>query len=212
MIYDIICAMKEKTINGTTGPKIRVDSWAAKLTPDQQWKLYDKARQSNVWTEAVDWAKEEFHLDLSPSRSAFFSWMVAMRKLESERRIEEISVAAAEAVALAKKTPRDKALFATFKMLAVEAAIAGNTKAASTYIQLAETIQTLYYKKLFYDRQEAEQKAHDAALLEVRDKDRQSILLNMAQKYGKSIPETVEEYRDRETFFKMHTDRMFAPL
>jgi len=201
--------MKAKANNDASGPKIRADSWAAKLTPPQQWKLYRKARQSDDWTEALGWAKEEFHLDINPSRSAFFNWMAAMRKLEGQRRLEEISTAAAEAVALGKKMPKDEVLFSTFKMLAVEAALTSNVKAAGTYMQIASTLQNLHYKKLDIERKEAERKEFDRAATIARDAGRRFFLLQTAAKYGMSVPEAIEHYKARNRVLDGYVKQMF---
>jgi len=201
--------MKAKANNDASGPKIRTDSWAVRLTPPQQWKLYRKARQSDDWTEALDGAKEEFHLDINPSRSAFFNWIAAMRKLEGQRRLEEISAAAAEAVALGKKMPKDEVLFSTFKMLAVEAAITGNTKAADTYMEIASTLQNLHYKKLDLEWKNAERKERDRALTAARAACRRHFLLSMAAKCEKSVPETVEQYKTTNRVLDEYTRQMF---
>jgi len=201
--------MKANATNDTCGPKLRADSWAAKLTSAQQWKLYRRARQSDDWTEALDWAKEEFRLGTSPSRSAFFSWMAAMRKLEGQRRLEEISIAAAEAVALGRKMPTYEAVFSTFTMLAVEAAVAGKAKDAGIYMQIAGILQNLHYKKRDVERKEAERKEHDEALSVAMDAGRRSLLLSLAEKGGKSIPETAEEYSITSKVLDKYAKQMF---
>lgn len=133
--------MEMNTTQDNCSPKVRTDCWTAKLSPDQQWKLYYKAKLSDNWTEAVEWAKEELRLGKIPSHSAFYSWMATMRKLESERRLEAIAIDVAEANALGKTMPSDEAIIATFKVFALESARNGQAGTAAVLLRSVGILQ-----------------------------------------------------------------------
>ena len=61
--------------------KVRTDSWAAKLTEDQAWALFYKARRCE-WQVAAQWAVKEFALERAPSRTGFYEWRAQMAKDE----------------------------------------------------------------------------------------------------------------------------------
>jgi len=122
-------------------------SWGIKLTPDQQWDLYCRAKQRGVlWTQAVDWAVAECGLDKRPSRSAFYRWLKEMDAEASRRRLEEAASATAEAVTLGKSTPSNEDLVATFKTLALKATIEGDFQAAAACLKNADVIHAQLIK------------------------------------------------------------------
>lgn len=120
---------------------VRTDSWAAKLTEDQSWALYAKARRCQ-WQDAAAWAVAEFDLEKSPSRTAFYAWMNQMRQEEHEHRMEQAAIAASEAAALGGTCTKDEALISAFKALATEVALkTGDAKSASAFISAAMAIK-----------------------------------------------------------------------
>ena len=121
--------------------KLRQDSWATRLTEEQAWKLYYRARGAQ-WQDAVKWASDEFALAEVPSRSAFYRWLKFMRGLEHAHRMEQAAVAAAEAAALGRTCTKDEALIAAFKSLATETALSsGNAKDAVSFVNAAMAIK-----------------------------------------------------------------------
>jgi len=119
---------------------IRADSWAAKLTPDQQMELYRKAKQFGVWTQTVQWAVTEYKLSKVPKQTAFYQWMRGMREEEQRQRIENAAITATEADALGKKAPRDETIIAALKARILEAALAGNAREAAELTRIADIL------------------------------------------------------------------------
>ena len=116
---------------------IRSDSWAATLEEEQRWALYYKARGLK-WNEAAAWAVKEFGID-SPSRSAFYRFLDAMRSQESAHRLEQAKTAALEAAALAKGVAlSDTETEEAYKRMAVELALrTGSAKEAQRFVEMA---------------------------------------------------------------------------
>ena len=65
-------------------PKVRADSWAALLTPEQQWALYNHHYEivHGKWELSCAWAEKEFELPSRPSHNAFYEWLKKMNELE----------------------------------------------------------------------------------------------------------------------------------
>ena len=78
-------------------PKVRADSWAALLTPEQQWALFNHHYEvvHGKWDLTCAWAEKEFELSRRPTRAAFYSWLEQMNELE-EIHNEEIRTLADE--------------------------------------------------------------------------------------------------------------------
>lgn len=78
-------------------PQVRADSWAALLTPEQQWALYNHHYQvvHGKWELSCAWAEKEFELSRRPSRAGFYTWLGQMNELE-ELHNEEIRTLADE--------------------------------------------------------------------------------------------------------------------
>lgn len=121
--------------------EIRADSWAASLTPEQSWLLYNKSLRCK-WELAAAWAVKEFGLEKAPSRTAFYAWRNAMHDEEHEHRMEQAAMAAADAAALGEKVTKDEALIAAFKAIATEVALqTGDGKTTKAFIESAVKIQ-----------------------------------------------------------------------
>ena len=119
---------------------IRSDSWAATLEEEQRWALYYKARGLK-WNEAAAWAVKEYGIE-SPSRSAFYRFLDAMRSQESAHRLEQAKTAALEAAALAKGVAlSDAETEEAYKRMAVELALrTGSAKEAQRFIEMATSL------------------------------------------------------------------------
>ena len=150
--------------------KIRTDSWAAALSEEQSWALYSKARRCQ-WQEAAAWAVKEFGLEKSPSRTAFYAWMTAMREAEHEHRIGQAAIAAAEAAALGGKCTKDEALIQAFKALVTDVALTtGDAKSASAFVNSAMAIKDRLQKEQELALKSAAQSTKDEQLKLAREK------------------------------------------
>lgn len=150
--------------------KIRTDSWAAGLSEEQSWALYSKARRCQ-WQEAAAWAVKEFGLEKGPSRTAFYSWMTAMREEEHEHRMGQAAIAAAEAAALGGRCTKDEALIQAFKALATDVALTtGDAKTASAFVNSAMAIKDRLQKEQELALKSAAQSTKDEQLKLAREK------------------------------------------
>lgn len=149
---------------------IRSDSWAATLDEEQRWALYYKARGLK-WNEAAAWAVKEYGIE-SPSRSAFYRFLDAMRKDESAHRLEQAKTAALEAAALAKGVAlSDKETEEAYKRMAVELALrTGSAKEAQRFMQMAGQLAEGRLKREELSLKERAQETKDSALALAREK------------------------------------------
>ena len=142
--------------------KLRQDSWATRLTEEQSWQLYYRARGVQ-WQDAVKWASEEFSMVEVPSRSAFYRWLAWMRAQEHAHRMEQ--------AAIGKTCTKDEALIGAFKSLATEAALAaGNAKDAVSFVNAAMAIKDRLQKQRDLDLKAKAQETKDEALRLAREK------------------------------------------
>ena len=149
---------------------IRSDSWAAMLDEDQRWALYYKSRGLK-WNEAAAWAVKEYGID-SPSRSAFYRFLDAMRSQESAHRLEQAKTAALEAAALAKGVAlSDAETEEAYKRMAVELALrTGSAKEAQRFIEMATSLADRRLKRKELKLKERAQETKDEALKLAREK------------------------------------------
>ena len=149
---------------------IRTDSWAATLEEEQRWALYYKSRGLK-WNEAAAWAVKEYGIE-SPSRSAFYRFLDAMRSQESPRRLEQAKIAALEAAALAKGVAlSDAETEEAYKRMAVELALrTGSAKEAHRFIEMATSLADRRLKGKELKLKERAQETKDEALKLAREK------------------------------------------
>ena len=149
---------------------IRSDSWAATLEEEQRWALYYKARGLK-WNEAAAWAVKEFGID-SPSRSAFYRFLDAMRSQESAHRLEQAKTAALEAAALAKGVAlSDAETEEAYKRMAVELALrTGSAKEAQRFVEMATSLADRRLKREEIKLKGRAQETRDEALKLAREK------------------------------------------
>ena len=149
---------------------VRSDSWAAALDEDQRWALYYKARGLK-WNEAAAWAVKEYGIE-SPSRSAFYRFLDAMRKDESAHRLEQAKTAALEAAALAKGVAlSDTETEEAYKRMAVELALrTGSAKEAQRFMQMAAQLSDARLKREEIKLKGRAQETKDEALKLAREK------------------------------------------
>ena len=149
---------------------IRSDSWAATLEEEQRWALYYKARGLK-WNEAAAWAVKEYGID-SPSRSAFYRFLDAMRSQESAHRLEQAKTAALEAAALAKGVAlSDAETEAAYKRMAVELALrTGSAKEAQRFVEMATSLADRRLKREEIKLKGRAQETRDEALKLAREK------------------------------------------
>ena len=149
---------------------LRTDSWAATLAEDQRWALYYKSRGLK-WNEAAAWAVKEFGID-SPSRSAFYRFLDAMRSQESAHRLEQAKTAALEAAALAKGVAlSDTETEEAYKRMAVELALrTGSAKEAQRFVEMATSLADRRLKREEIKLKGRAQETRDEALKLAREK------------------------------------------
>ncbi len=149
---------------------IRSDSWAATLEEEQRWALYYKARGLK-WNEAAAWAVKEYGID-SPSRSAFYRFLDAMRSQESAHRLEQAKTAALEAAALAKGVAlSDAETEEAYKRMAVELALrTGSAKEAQRFVEMATSLADRRLKREEIKLKGRAQETRDEALKLAREK------------------------------------------
>ena len=149
---------------------LRTDSWAAALDEDQRWALYYKSRGLK-WNEAAAWAVKEFGID-SPSRSAFYRFLDAMRSQESAHRLEQAKTAALEAAALAKGVAlSDTETEEAYKRMAVELALrTGSAKEAQRFVEMATSLADRRLKREEIKLKGRAQETRDEALKLAREK------------------------------------------
>ena len=149
---------------------LRTDSWAATLDEDQRWALYYKSRGLK-WNEAAAWAVKEFGID-SPSRSAFYRFLDAMRSQESAHRLEQAKTAALEAAALAKGVAlSDTETEEAYKRMAVELALrTGSAKEAQRFVEMATSLADRRLKREEIKLKGRAQETRDEALKLAREK------------------------------------------
>ena len=150
--------------------QIRTDSWASALTEQQQWQLYYRSRQM-PWNVAADWAAKEFHLPAPPPRTSFYRFLSAMRKEESNHRLDQAAIARAEAQDLAKAGKLDEVTSKSLIALGVETALStGDGKAAANLIRSAMAIQDRIHAAKELELKEKAQATKDSALALAREK------------------------------------------
>jgi len=69
--------------------KLYSNSWAAPLTTEQRWQVFEKSVTARSWDEAARWAVKEFNLPKMPSHAAWFRWCKSMSKQEHDYRIQQ---------------------------------------------------------------------------------------------------------------------------
>lgn len=149
---------------------IRSDSWAATLEEEQRWALYYKSRGLK-WNEAAAWAVKEYGIE-SPSRSAFYRFLDAMRSQESAHRLEQAKTAALEAAALAKGVAlSDTETEEAYKRMAVELALrTGSAKEAQRFVEMAARLADRRLKGEELKLKGRAQETRDEALKLAREK------------------------------------------
>ena len=149
---------------------VRADSWAAALDEDQRWALYYKSRGLK-WNEAAAWAVKEYGIE-SPSRSAFYRFLDAMRSQESAHRLEQAKTAALEAAALAKGVAlSDTETEEAYKRMAVELALrTGSAKEAQRFVEMATSLADRRLKREELKLKGRAQETKDETLKLAREK------------------------------------------
>lgn len=131
--------------------KVRADSWAALLTPEQQWALYDHHYQvvHGKWELSAAWAEKEFKLTRRPSRAAFYEWKAQMDELEAVR-AEEIRNVTSERIANAAEgidIADEKIKRALLAEAMNRALIERNPEAAERFIKMTTALINCDLKK-----------------------------------------------------------------
>ncbi len=149
--------------------KQRVDSWAAPLELEDQWKIYHKMRQWS-WERVSVWAAKEYGIE-QPSRSALYRWRDYMRSQESTRRIENAVIAQAQVGEIAGASNlKDPIVIDAYKSMAAELAMNGNVADAMKYTSMALAIAAQQTKQRELELKAAAQQTKDEQLALAREK------------------------------------------
>lgn len=149
--------------------KQRIDSWAASLSIDDQWKIYAKFRIYS-WDRVAAWAAQEYNIE-PPSRSALYRWRDYMRSKERDHRIENAILAGQQTAAIAAtRNIQDPALIDAWKTFATEQALNGNVEDALRYTNMALAIAAQGTKQAELELKAAAQQTKDQQLKLAREK------------------------------------------
>lgn len=132
--------------------KIRCDSWAAGLTEEQSWALFEKSRRCD-WLTAARWAVKEFGLAKMPGHTAFFAWKNAMQSEESAHNLKQAILAQQQAKALAEQyAVSDEDSVKSLMSAATSATlITGNAEIAAQLIESAMSVKAAAQRDIELD-------------------------------------------------------------
>jgi hypothetical protein len=112
------------------------------LPENIRWDIYDTAHHL-PWPVAVCDQLEALGLKRLPTRSSWYRFLARMRKADATRKIARIAQSVAEAESVAKKHGiKAKVFVETLKTLAIDRAMDGDDKAATTLASAAASIWT----------------------------------------------------------------------
>ena len=147
--------------------KTRSDAWGEDLAEDTRWKIYDMCR-------GLPWHEIAAHLPPEaavPSRAGWYRFLARMRKADAARRIERIAQSVAEAQDVADRHGIKAAVFVeTLKTLAIDRAMTGDDKAATSLASAAATIWSNAQRETELDLKRRAQETKDAQLHLAREK------------------------------------------
>ena len=147
--------------------KTRSDAWGEDLADDVRWQIYESCR-------GLPWHEVGAHLPdgaCTPSRAAWYRFLARMRKADAARRIEKVAQSVAEAQDLADRHNIKAAVFVeTLKSLAIDRAMTGNDKAATSLAAAAATIWSNAQRDAELSLKLRAQETRDAQLALAREK------------------------------------------
>lgn len=149
--------------------KLRIDSWAAALTEEQRWDLYDKARMLSA-SDGLAYAREHYGCKRG-SVASWFRFLDFMRSGEAAHRLERAILAGDEARDLAEKAGKDEELAGAFKALATDIVMrTGDAATAAMYIGMAVRLLERAQKKEEIALKAAAQKTSEEAIALARER------------------------------------------
>ena len=150
--------------------KTRIDAWGADLPEKVQWDVYDLCK-ALPWPKAVVDQLEAMGIERLPARSSWYRFLERMRKADAARRIDKIAQSVAEAQDVADRAGIKAAVFVeTLKTLAIDRAMGGDDKAATSLASAAASIWDRAQKEKELELKAAGQATKDAALRLAREK------------------------------------------
>ena len=150
--------------------KIHSNAWGADLPEKIQWDCYDLAGGLQ-WPLQVVEKLEDIGIKRLPSRAGWYRFLERMRRHDATRRIEKIAQSVAEAQSVADKHGIKAAVFVeTLKALAINKAMTGDDKAATSLASAAATIWSNAQREKELELKTAAQATKDAALKLAREK------------------------------------------
>lgn len=116
----------------------RCDSWWTQLSDADRWALYEQSR-TMPWYDAC--GRAEAVAGKRPSRSAWYRFVLAMRKAALAHRVEQAALARAEAKKIADAAGAAGESAKAFLALAVEVAMrTGDAEAAEAWTKQAASL------------------------------------------------------------------------
>ena len=149
--------------------KTRFDAWGEDFPEEKRWEIYDNVRGCR-WPKDVCDALESRGVEL-PSRAGWYRFLLRMRKADAGRRIERIAESVAEAQSVADKHGIKAAVFVeTLKTLAIDKAMGGDDKSATSLAAAAASIWSCAQREKEIELKHRAQETKDAALALAREK------------------------------------------
>lgn len=149
--------------------KTNANAWGENLPEETRWEIYDTCR-GLAWPLPVVDRLEERGIEL-PSRAGWYRFLQRMRKADASRRIEKIAQSVAEAQSVADRAGIKATVFVeTLKTLAIDKAMGGDDKAATSLTSAAAAIWDRAQKEKELELKTAAQRTKDEALRLAREK------------------------------------------
>ena len=140
--------------------KVRTDAWGIDLPEETRWRIYDELG-SGKFGEDTLMRLAKMGTDV-PSRAGWYRFLARMRKADAERRIEKIAQSVAEAEQVADNHGIKAAvLVETLKTLAVDRAMTGDDKGATSFASAAASIWARAQREREIELKQAAQRTRD---------------------------------------------------
>lgn len=174
--------------------KVRTDAWGSDLPEETRWRIYDELGSGTFGEETlVRIAK--IGADV-PSRAGWYRFLARMRQADAERRIAKIAQSVAEAEKVADNHGIKAAvLVETLKTLAVDRAMTGDDKGATSFASAAASIWDRAQREREIELKQAAQRTRDEQLRLAREKFEAAVRRENAAKAAVADAKLTDEQR-----------------
>ena len=149
--------------------KTRTDAWGSDLPEETRWRIYDELGMLKFGEETL-MRLAKIGADV-PSRAGWYRFLARMRQADAERRIAKIAQSVAEAEKVADNHGIKAAvLVETLKTLAVDRAMTGDDKGATSFASAAASIWDRAQREREIELKQAAQRTRDEQLRLAREK------------------------------------------